>query len=112
MMLHVEFMSGEIKHYDVKPLIDKWKVFKDLAQDELFNLVRVDKGGYGIVWNEYTDLSCNELWENGYVIESENRSKQQREAFLRFMTAMENTPPLTDEFNEIISRRVNIKEDN
>ena len=38
----------------------------------------------------------------------ENRAKQQREAFKRFMVAMENTPPLTDEFDEIISRRVNI----
>ena len=41
--------------------------------------------------------------------EAENRAKQQREAFKRFMTAMENTPPLTDEFDEIISRRVNIR---
>ena len=33
----------------------------------------------------------------------ESRAKQQREAFKRFMAAMENTPPLTEEFDEIIN---------
>jgi hypothetical protein len=35
-----------------------------------------------------------------------NRSERQRTAFKEFMTAMENTPPLTDEFDNIINRRV------
>jgi len=70
MILHVEFMSGNVKRYDVKPLMGKWEVFKDLAQGGLFDLVRVDKGGYGIVWNEYIDLACNELWINGYTVDS------------------------------------------
>ena len=39
----------------------------------------------------------------------ENRAKRQREAFKRFMAAMEDTLPLTDEFDEIINRRVNIR---
>jgi len=65
MVLHVVFDSGEAKLYDVKPLMDKWKVFRDLAQNSLFNVVRVDAGGYGVAWNEYIDLACNELWENG-----------------------------------------------
>jgi predicted DNA-binding antitoxin AbrB/MazE fold protein len=38
-----------------------------------------------------------------------NRAERQREAFRRFMTAMESAPPLSDEFDEIISRRVNIQ---
>jgi len=65
MVLRVEFIDGIVKNYDVKPLMDKWEVFKDLAQGGLFGLVRVDSGGYGVVWNDYIDLSCNELWENG-----------------------------------------------
>ncbi len=37
-----------------------------------------------------------------------SRSERQREAFKRFMVAMDNTPPLPDEFDEIIAKRVNI----
>ena len=25
----------------------------------------MDVGGYGIIWNDDLDLSCDELWENG-----------------------------------------------
>ena len=65
MVLYIEFNDGNVKHYDVKPLINKWEVFKDLKENNLFDFVSVDTGGYGIVWNDYIDLSCNELWENG-----------------------------------------------
>jgi len=70
MILHVEFISGDVKFYDVKPLMDKWEIFKDLTRGGLFNLVCVDTGGYGVVWNEYIDIACNELWENGYTVDS------------------------------------------
>jgi len=67
--LLVEFQNGQIKKYDVKPLMKKWDVFKDLKNDILFSLVKVDIGGYGIIWNENIDLACNELWENGLPVE-------------------------------------------
>ena len=38
-----------------------------------------------------------------------NRAERQQKAFKQFMAAMKNTPPLTDEFDEIISKRVNIQ---
>jgi len=41
-------------------------VFKELENEELFNKVRVDLGGYGIIWNEEIDLSSEEIWANGY----------------------------------------------
>ena len=65
MVLYVEFIDGDTKHYDVKPLMSKWEVFKDLQANNLFNHVSVDAGGYGVIWNDYIDLACNELWENG-----------------------------------------------
>jgi hypothetical protein len=64
-ILLVEFDNGQKKTYDIKPLMAKWEVFRDLNNAALFPLVRVDAGGYGVVWNEYIDLACNELWENG-----------------------------------------------
>lgn len=30
----------------------------------------VGQGGYGIVWNDELDLSCDELWENGVEVAS------------------------------------------
>jgi hypothetical protein len=65
MVLQVEFLNGITKLYDVKPLMDKWEVFKNLQRKALFDLVHVEVGGYGIVWNKDIDLACNELWENG-----------------------------------------------
>ena len=64
--LLVTFQNGEIIEYDVKPLFDKWQVFKDLIYiNGLFQQVKVDAGGYGISWNDDIDLSCDELYYNG-----------------------------------------------
>ena len=40
--------------------------FKKLENEELFNKVKVDVGGYGIAWDEDIDLSSKEIWKNGY----------------------------------------------
>ena len=69
MILYIEFTDGGKKYYDVKPLMNKWEVFRDLKDNNLFDFVKVDVGGYGISWNDYIDLSCNELWFNGESIE-------------------------------------------
>lgn len=66
MELKIEFISGKIKYYDVKILIKKFEQFKQLSNEEIFNKVKVDEGGYGISWNENIDISCNELWFNSY----------------------------------------------
>lgn len=68
-ILLVTFENGEVKEYDVKPLFEKWEVFKGLISiTGLFNQVKVDVGGYGVSWNDDIDLSCNELFENGCSI--------------------------------------------
>ena len=38
------------------------------SQPELYYSVSVDTGGYGIVWNDELDLSCDELFANGKQI--------------------------------------------
>ncbi len=64
--LSIQFAEGVTKLYDVKPLFEKLPVFKSLIDHpEEFGCVSVDVGGYGIVWNDELDLSCDELWENG-----------------------------------------------
>ena len=67
--LYIQFSEGLTKIYDAKPLFTKWAAFKRLENEpELFNDVAVDTGGYGIVWNDELDLSCDELYENGKTI--------------------------------------------
>ena len=66
--LFVQFAEGVTKIYDVKPLFNWRDVFKTLKENDLFKKVYVDVGGYGIVWNDYVDLSCDELWDNGVEI--------------------------------------------
>ena len=64
--LSVQFSEGVTKIYDVKPLFDRLPVFAALKDDkQTFYNVSVDIGGYGIVWNDELDLSCDELWEHG-----------------------------------------------
>ena len=63
--LSVRFCEGVTKCYDTKPL-SAWRAeFRELDDVELFNSVGVDAGGYGIVWNDRLDLSCDELYANG-----------------------------------------------
>lgn len=67
--LSVQFCEGVTKIYDVAPLFEKYSSFVPLKNSqELFDSVIVDKGGYGIVWNDDIDISCDELWANGEEI--------------------------------------------
>ena len=68
--ISVRFAEGITKIYDVKPLFDAIPAFKELKEPHLFSEVTVDVGGYGIIWNDDLDLSCDELWENGIVTET------------------------------------------
>ena len=69
--LCVQFCEGVTKVYDVKTLFNKLPVFKYLQNhNEEFYTVNVDTGGYGIVWNDDLDLSCDELWDHGVQIET------------------------------------------
>lgn len=69
--LSVQFAEGITKIYDVKPLLNKWRPFNALADSaELYYSVQVDTGGYGIIWNDDIDLSCNELFANGITVKT------------------------------------------
>ena len=69
--LSVQFSEGVTKIYDVSQLFEKIAVFKHFEEHpEEFGCVAVDVGGYGIVWNDDLDLSCDELWEHGVQVET------------------------------------------
>mgnify|MGYP003310059847 FL=1 len=64
------FREGVTKIYDVKPLLEKWEVFKELKDEDLFDSVHVDLGGYGIIWNDRIDLSSDSIWEKGETVKT------------------------------------------
>jgi len=64
--LIAQFEDGICKTYDMEQLYEKFPSFRELVADgSLFSKVHVEGSGFGIVWNDEFDLSCNELWENG-----------------------------------------------
>lgn len=66
--LIAQFEDGICKTYDMNQLLEKFPIYYDLLADKpLFDKVHVEGSGFGIVWNDYFDLSCNELWENGEI---------------------------------------------
>lgn len=68
--LSVQFSEGVTKKYDVKPLFKRFKIFNKLKDNQLFNNVHVGPGGYGIVWDDEIDLSCDELYDNGTTVKT------------------------------------------
>lgn len=67
----VQFAQGITKIYDIKTLFSKIKAFKKFKETpSLFYDVTVDVGGYGIIWNDDLDLSCDELFKNGKTVKT------------------------------------------
>lgn len=59
----VVFENNVVKDYDVKQLFDRFPDYKALRNPDVFNLVRVDCGGYAVAWSDELDISECELWE-------------------------------------------------
>ena len=64
-IIFCRFNNGRSKIYDMKTIIKDEKNFKELEDENLFNKVKIDSGGYGISWNENIDLAVEELWDKG-----------------------------------------------
>ena len=63
--LLIFFEDGKTKKFDVKTLFADYPEFEALKDPDLFALVKVEAGGYGISWNADLDCSEGELYENG-----------------------------------------------
>ncbi|MBI4646595.1 MAG: DUF2442 domain-containing protein [Bacteroidia bacterium] len=62
--LLVTFDNNITKIYNCSNLLNlpQFYLLKDVM---LFRSVKIDTGGYGILWNDDIDLSEYELWTNG-----------------------------------------------
>lgn len=65
--LLVEFDNNEKKKYDISPLLGK-EMFALLNNPALFKTVKVEQGGYAVVWNSDIDISEYELWSHGQAM--------------------------------------------
>ena len=69
-VLLVGFTSGEYKQFDLKPLIEKYAPFKSLKEVVgLYEQVKIDVGGYGLVWNDDLDIAADGIYEKGVACE-------------------------------------------
>lgn len=66
--LLVTFVNGVQKVYDCNRIMNLDR-FQSLKIEAFFKAVRVDIGGYGLSWDDETDLSEYELWNNGVELE-------------------------------------------
>jgi hypothetical protein len=62
--LVILFDNKQRKKYDITPLLNK-EMFTPLKNIALFKSVKVDQGGYAVVWNSDIDISEYELWVHG-----------------------------------------------
>ncbi len=73
-IIEAQFFSGEIKRYDMKKLFSVFPQFQMFEKVQgLFESIRVDVGGYGISWNEELDLDAETIWEDGVLLEMQNK---------------------------------------
>ncbi|MEM9886895.1 MAG: DUF2442 domain-containing protein [Bacteroidota bacterium] len=75
--LFLIFDNGDIKIYDFKSR-SKGAPFEVLGDEQLFQSVHIEVGGYGVVWNDDLDLSEYELWKNGVVFSSLEHLAEER----------------------------------
>lgn len=68
--LLVGFTTDIVKVYNCAPLLAE-PTFSILRQPAFFRSVQVDRGGYGIFWNDELDLSESELWLHGEIVTAE-----------------------------------------
>ena len=67
--LIAQFEDGVCKTYDMNQLLVKFPTYGDLLSNkELFRKVHVEGSGFGVVWDDDFDLSCNEIWDNGKLV--------------------------------------------
>lgn len=69
--IFVLFSNHRIKKFNFEPLL-VLPHYSKLKNKVFFKAGKVDPGGYGISWDDECDLSENELWTNGELLENTN----------------------------------------
>ena len=65
MRLLIVFDNQVVKLFDVRRIISEYPEYEELENEDIFSLVQVESGGYGVSWTQDLDASEGELWEYG-----------------------------------------------
>lgn len=66
-VLGCKFKNGAILLYDLKPVFQTAPTFLQLMENpEQFPKATVAPEGYSVTWTDDLDLSCDEIWKNGW----------------------------------------------
>ena len=68
--LEVRFQDGQVKHYDISSLFEKYPQLLALQDRDLFTSGTL-MGSYGIVWNDDLDLEVETVYQEGTTVRSE-----------------------------------------
>lgn len=69
LMIEATFYSGAVKLFDVSSLFDKHPEYKVLQTDtELWHSAKLFPQGSGVYFNDDLDLTVEEIWNNGKLI--------------------------------------------
>lgn len=100
-ILEALFFGGELKRYDIASLFEKFPRFRVLENDQdLFEKVVVDDGGYGISWNDDLDLDSETIWEDGILIETQSAPSFNHLLAHRLLIARESANMTQKELSE------------
>lgn len=103
-ILLVGFSTGEFKQFDVKPLIEKYAPFKTLTQvNGLYEQVKIDMGGYGLVWNDDLDLSADGLYEQGVECQQPENIEKYKQILIDELIQARKNAGLSQKQLEIVS---------
>jgi len=69
MRLRARFEDGSLRLYDASVLPGRWPDFQSFIDiPGLFDMVQIEARGYAVAWNEFLDLSSEDIWEYGTPI--------------------------------------------
>lgn len=103
-ILLVGFSTDEYKKFDIKPLIKKYPPFKALLETKgLYEQAKIDVGGYGIVWNDYLDLSADGVYEQGIPCEPPDNIEIYKQRILEELVKVRKSAKLSQKQLEILS---------
>lgn len=103
-ILLIGFSTGEFKQFDIKPLIEKYAPFKMLTQvNGLYEQVKIDIGGYGLVWNDDLDLSADGLYEQGVECQQPENIEKYKQILIDELIQARKNARLSQKQLEIIS---------
>jgi hypothetical protein len=71
-LLEAEFANGEIRRFDVRPLLD-YPAFSALREGSLFMAAKVVNGT--VTWTDEIDLSPDTLYLRGQVVQSNQKAE-------------------------------------